>query len=264
MKVKRWSWPDIFEMMTFMSVILSILTILESAVVDRPSLKVQILLVFSSFIFSLITEFFRRRYRRYKVIETNGKTIRICCGNLFDASDNIIIPVNRTFDTKVDDIIISSKSLHGMFITKYFNNTNSLREQIERQLQSEPFVEITRNGDVLKEYGPGTMVSIITQNKRFILLALTQFDCYNNAYCLLSDYCATIDRLLREFNKKGQGSSISIPLIGGGLSRMKTEPETLLELLVSLIKIHKDDYPKEITIILRKETMEDIDLSKVN
>ncbi|MDA1379583.1 DUF6430 domain-containing protein [Plesiomonas shigelloides subsp. oncorhynchi] len=37
-------------------------------------------------------------------------------GNLFDAQEIIVIPVNEYFDTIVDDKIISSKTVHGKFI----------------------------------------------------------------------------------------------------------------------------------------------------
>lgn len=200
-----------------------------------------------------------------RTIHSKGKTIRIRQGDIFEQEGIIVIPVNRCFDTLVDDNIIAGSSLHGKFILRFFrDDTQILDRIIEKQLSNARFDRQHRTRGKEKCYAPGTVVSIGCDNRTYILLALTEFDENNNAGCTLPDYCRAIEDLLNYLNVHCQGRKVSIPLIGGGLSRMNSSPEDLLELLIALIKTDSHDCPKDIGICLTENTLESIDLSKIH
>ena len=202
---------------------------------------------------------------RSRTIHSKGKTIRIGQGDIFQQEEIIVIPVNRCFDTVVDDDIIAGSSLHGKFILRFFrDDAQSLDIIIEKQLSDVRFDQQRRVRGKEKCYAPGTVVSIDCDKRTYILLALTEFDENNNAGCTLPDYCSAIEDLLEYLNVHCQGRKVSLPLIGGGLSRMNSSPEDLLELLIALIKTDSHDCPKDIEICLTENTLESIDLSKIH
>lgn len=121
-----------------------------------------------------------------------------------------------------------------------------------------------RHAGNVKEYAPGTVVTLSDGRKKYVLLALTHFDDKNVASCTLPDYCAAIDSLLMYANDYGQGDVLRIPLIGGGLSRMGSTSEDLLELLVSLIKASSYAYPSEIEIVLSPSVSDSVDYLSIH
>ena len=202
---------------------------------------------------------------REKTIVSKGKTIVIRECDIFSQSGIIVIPFNRYFDTTVNNRIIADSSLNGQFISKHYSNSVSvLDKEIDRQLSGVPSEKMTRTEGKNIMYSPGTIVSVGVKEQTYVLLALTEFDSNNNAGCHLSDYAKAILDLMNYLNINSQGRDVSIPLIGGGLSRMNMAPEDLLELLVALIKADKHGSPNNITICLTDKTLDKIDLSKIN
>lgn len=80
---------------------------------------------------------------------------------------NILVAVNRCFDTVVDDNLISSKSLHGQAMSNLYATgeytEDTLNAQIQQKLANQPFKSINRsdkpNGN-LKRYAEGVVASI--------------------------------------------------------------------------------------------------------
>jgi hypothetical protein len=59
-----------------------------------------------------------------KNINTNidGSTVNIKCGDIFNENGLKVITFNEYFDTQINEKIISSRSLNGIFINKFFKN----------------------------------------------------------------------------------------------------------------------------------------------
>ena len=262
MKIKWCTRANIKEILSLALAVLTVGALIISAIPPVMNIYGIISTILLSLIISYIVITVKRTIRQQKVIRTNGKTITIKSGNIFEENDITVIPVNCCFDTVVDDDLISSKSIHGQFINHYCHDIKSLDELIEKQLPLNNYRIVEKKSGKNKEYNPGTIVSV-KKEKQFIFLALTKFDTENVAECELPDYCKAVVELLSYLNDHCQGNSVSMPLIGGGLSRIGAEPGTILELLVTLIKTHKDAYPRQITIVLNKKTFDDIDLDKI-
>lgn len=63
-------------------------------------------------------------------IKIRGISVTIKQGDIFKADGWKVIPFNEYFDTTVDDVIISSTTLNGIFINKYVDDINRLQEAI--------------------------------------------------------------------------------------------------------------------------------------
>ena len=243
----------------------AILGLVGTFVIESMDTVIFVLSLFGLAALSLVLDLLYHKFKSVKIIKAQGKTITIRKGNLFEAEGIVVIPFNRFFDTIVDDVIISSSSLHGKFVTKYkqMNPYVNLDDIISKQLKSMPSVKCNRPGGKTEEYAPGMTVEVFCNDKRFFLLGLTHFDNYQKASCTVPEYCTAIDSLMNYINIHGQGQKISIPLIGGGLSRLGGDNGDILELLISLIKNGRYEYPKEITIVLSPFVSESIDLLSI-
>lgn len=63
-------------------------------------------------------------------IKIRGISVSIKQGNIFDANGWKVIPFNEYFDTIVDDVIVSSTTLNGIFINDYVSDIKKLQDAI--------------------------------------------------------------------------------------------------------------------------------------
>src|SRR5690554_1754545 len=76
------------------------------------------------FVLVVVYLFIWRRANKLTNVDINieGSTVTIKCGDIFSEDGFKAIAFNEYFDTIVDDKIISSKSLNGIFINRFFEN----------------------------------------------------------------------------------------------------------------------------------------------
>lgn len=73
----------------------------------------------------------------------NGHHVYVQYGDIFDEQEvldpkkrrNIVIPVNRCFDTRVDDDLISGASLHGIALKRLFKSKKIKPDDLSAELQ---------------------------------------------------------------------------------------------------------------------------------
>ncbi len=189
----------------------------------------------------------------------NQKEIIVAYGDLFtDTTEIKVIAVNRCFDTEVDDELISINSLHGQWIQKQLHHisVNNLKEQIDSSLKNQGCVgkEIANKSKGSKiRYPVGTIAEVRDGETRYFLVALTEMDEQLNSSCTLDDYCLALSRLMYFFDKKGQGYDMAMPIMGAGLARLNKGEKELLDLIITLIKIHQNEMRGSIKVIVHKE-----------
>lgn len=199
-----------------------------------------------------------------KTIKINGGKTNIVLeyGDLLKKTDGIVvIPVDRNYNTTVDDIIISSKSLHGKFIKYIVNNECELIRELSTALNSEP------NGNgAFKTQQPGRVVPLPLQSCTFYLLALSKLDHNNKANCTPEEYAKAIENLMKYLDSNFNGKVIYMPLIGGGLSDVfgSIDQTESLQILVSLIKLAQCARIREIHIVINKQSKHHALIQKIN
>lgn len=187
---------------------------------------------------------------------------------------NIIIPVNRCFDTIVDDDLISSRTLHGIafkklyYSGKYDENSLNIALQndlnIRQKLVSEKIgVNEKRKGN-LKRYDFGTIAEIKgDSNCTYFFLALSTFDCNLSAHATQEEYVLTMQKMLEYCCSRSQGFPIVMPLIGAGQSRTGNNERSILEYIVGLLKMNKDLIMSDIHIVVRNSGRETISITEL-
>ncbi|WP_418180389.1 macro domain-containing protein [Aliarcobacter lanthieri] len=201
-------------------------------------------------------------------INIEGTEVNIKAGNIFEQKDFKVISFNEYFDTQVDDKIISSKSINGIFVNKYFKDcVDKLDEHIEQYDFEENKIEINENRKAGKKqkFKLGT----ICVYEDFILTAFSKFDENNRAILTMPEYLEFLIKFWDEINKVYAQKSVSVPIFGSGITRIKEHrnisDEELLKIMLWTFRISemRFKYPAKLTIVIHKDKIDKINLLDV-
>lgn len=198
--------------------------------------------------------------------DIDGSNVNIKCGDLFLENGFKTIPFNEYFDTIVDDKIISSKSLNGIFINKIFKDKVSDLDKF--------IVENSDNSDIINNQSPRPRggknvkfkLSTIIVYDDFIITAFSRFDEYNRATLTMPEYIEFLINFWDRVNRVYAQQSVSVPIFGSGITRIKEHKnigdEDLLKIMLWTFKLSemKFKYPAKLNIIIHKDKIGQINL----
>ena len=159
-------------------------------------------------------------------------------GDLFEQKGIICIPVNEYFDTYVGDGVVSEKTLHGIFINKFFKDRiPELEKKVHEQLSNRKFEKHSRRikGCPEEKYELGTCVDIRDGENTYVLFALTHFDDNDKANVSRAEYTEVTRKLMEHLSNIAEGRPVYMPLFGTGLSRMRRTGQRILLHLVDAL-----------------------------
>lgn len=202
--------------------------------------------------------------------EKGGGKITAIYGDLFQIASQkcsggqfIVIPVNTTFDTIVEDSnikkpLVAPKTLHGQWIKKcekYGLSIDKIDKQINSALSDVRAIkEIPREQKErgkLKEYPIGTVVPVIGQEETiFLLVALSKFDKNNNAHANRNDVSKAVYELINYCDQNGQQKPVYIPLMGTGLSRANISKNEALHLIKYTLLACSSNIHENVTLVV--------------
>lgn len=202
-------------------------------------------------------------------LNINNSTLIVKTGNIFEENNSLkVIAFNEYFDTLVDNRIIAENTLNGIYIKSKIDNVSKLDEQIDSNstLNKRVFdINELRVVGKKKRYKLGT----IYQNNDYLLTAFTRFDDDNRAYLNMDDYINFLLNFWNEIDIIYAGRSVSIPLLGSGITRFKgyntISEQELLELLIWSFKVSrtKFTYPSKVSIIVHESKKDKINFYKL-
>ncbi|GFM83668.1 hypothetical protein PSCICN_43600 [Pseudomonas cichorii] len=199
-------------------------------------------------------------------LKIEGSTVNIKTGDLFLQPGFKAIAFNEYFDTIVDDKIISHASLNGIFITQH---SKTSLEALDKHIESYDY----DNDDLLEDaqnrisgkkqkYELGT----ICVYNDFLLAAFSRFDEKNKAYLTMPDYLGFLIKFWDKVNKIYAQKSVSVPIFGSGITRIKEHrnisDEELLKIMLWTFRISemRFKHPAKLSIIIHKDKINEINL----
>lgn len=257
---------------TILSIVLSFLSWGDMGI-DSLAIK---LLIFVGIIFisSVVAVFMVCYFRKCNTVYENGTgKIILRYGDLMKLAFPkrnkkcriVIIPVNTSFDTIVDENIaehenplVSPMTIHGMWIENMLKEENDLGQidaAISRQLQNRRIVHtLTRqekSRGKLDCYETGTIVSIAgKKNITYCLMALSEFDENNNAQSEKNEVIKCTREILDYCDIHGQGYELYMPLMGTGLSRAGLSHEESLQTIEAVFRLYDEKIHGDINIVI--------------
>lgn len=208
------------------------------------------------------------RANALSAVELNieGSKVTVKSGDIFLERGLKVIAFNEYYDTVVDDKLISNHSLNGVFITRHLPATLS---KLDKHIEDYPFdaeevagLNDSRLMGKKRKYKIGTLCVY----EDFILAAFSKFDENNRAVLTMPEYLEFLINFWDKINKVYAQQSVSVPVFGSGITRIKEHKnisdEDLLKIMLWTFRISemRFKYPAILSIIIHKEKMANINL----
>lgn len=234
---------------------------------------IMLFIIIFSFLFSFIWIIFVCKTKRIwsqgrnKVIAIYGDLFKIAFKKNKE-SRIIVIPVNDTFETKVENAgeklkkpLVAENSNHGRWIKQFCKENDISHEElnirIQENLSYQGYVPIKtysieeKGRGNLKSYKLGTTAIIDGKNNvTFYLVAISTFDSNNNAQSSKKQIREAIEDLIDFYDKNGQSNPIFIPLMGTGKSRANMTHDQSFKLIKSCILTSDKKITGEMNIVV--------------
>lgn len=196
---------------------------------------------------------------------TNNCTITIKVDDLFHSKGHLVIGINDTFDTEIGELI-KQKSVQGQFLSKvYHGDIQRLDRDIEEQLikkKLQPTIDTSKNKGKNKRYPIGTTLSLGNGTERYFLSAYSYMGNDLKAKSSINDLWISLREIWNEVRLKGQGTKVSMPIVGSELARISADRSLLVKLIaLSYVLNSKEEVIcEELEIIIRKQDLKYINL----
>lgn len=272
----------LFSLLGFVGTFVSLNDIIPNNWKLRYKMLFSIIIIIIIFlIFWILCAFWFERQKWIEVFEgNNGCHIYVQYGDIFSPNEvrspnqrrNVIIPVNRCFDTIIDDDLVSSRTLHGIAFRKLYSsgkyNEDSLNTalytdlNIRQRLVPEDISNNEKRRGNLKRYSLGTVAEIVGESDcTYFFIALSTFDYNLSAHATQEEYVLTMQRMIEYCYSRSQGFPVVMPLIGAGQSRIGNNEREILEYIIGLFKMNKDLIMSDIHIVVRNSGKDTISIT---
>lgn len=221
---------------------------------------IKLLFVIMLFVIIIVITFLIKYHVSKKGISLNIRNIKVDIkqGDIFKANGWKIIAFNEYFDATVDDIIIAHNTLNGIFIDKYVESVDDLKNTITTE---------TDDNTKLKRYTRNKRIAFplgrIIRYKDYMLLAFTHFD-NNEAYLTQKDYEDCLRVMWTEISRTYANRPVFIPLLGSGITRFDGTPHKsnldLLKCMLCTLRTSGVNINQQITLLLTEEVLQNINI----
>lgn len=199
-------------------------------------------------------------------INIEGSKVTIKVGDIFSQAGLKTIAFNEYFDTQVDNKIIAKESLNGVFIEQHLDVPV---KQLDQHISNYSFEssEILEHNST-REHGKNVRYQIgtICVYKDYLLTAFSKFDENNMANLTMPEYLEFLINFWDKVNKVYAQLSVSTPIFGSGITRIKGHQnigdEDLLKIMLWTFRISemRFKYPARLTIVIHKDKIDQINL----
>lgn len=199
-------------------------------------------------------------------INIEGSEVNVIVGDIFEQPGLKAIAFNEYFDTLVDERVISSRSVNGMFIKNVLKApVADLDHYIESyQFQSDEIVgeNLNRTAGKKRRHKIGT----ICVYEEYLLTAFSKFDDDNKAVLTMPEYLEFLINFWDKVNSIYGQRSVSTTIFGSGITRIKghklISDEDLLKIMLWTFRISemRFKYPAKLTIVIHQDKINKINL----
>jgi hypothetical protein len=189
--------------------------------------------------------------------------ISILKGNILEEKAHLVIGTNDTFDTETPNII-SQSSLQGQVLQRFYGgDVKNLDAELAKDLASKSIT-----GTIIKEgkqhrYGIGAISTVKQAGRLIFFSAYCEMDGRNNSASSPDSVWLSLRLLWEEVSRKGNGGTVSVPVIGGGLARLSSllpaQDAIRLTLLSFMFASRKSKICDELRIIVRPDDYKKLD-----
>lgn len=155
--------------------------------------------------------------------------VSVSCGDIFEAPELRVIGCDTHFDTRVDDIVISKKSLHGQLVLEHGN-----KDEISMVIEAEAKrLGLQKNDEGLYDFPLGTIVRYDSSidNHTYLMLAMAELNAEHEAHTNMAKFELMLMKMWREISRVYALNDVVLPLLGSGIPRFDDGPKDKEDLL---------------------------------
>ncbi|WP_439113316.1 macro domain-containing protein [Hydrogenophaga sp.] len=199
-------------------------------------------------------------------INIEGSDVNVIVGDIFQQPGLKAIAFNEYFDTLVDERVISSMSVNGIFVKQVLKTpVADLDSYIESyQFQNDEIIGENPNRRLGKKRRH--KIGTICVYEEFLLTAFSKFDDDNKAVLTMPEYLEFLINFWDRVNSIYGQRSVSTTIFGSGITRIKghklISDEDLLKIMLWTFRISemRFKYPAKLTIVIHEEKINNINL----
>lgn len=156
-------------------------------------------------------------------------SVSIGCGDIFDTDGWRVIGCDTHFDTRVDDVVISKRSLHGKLVLEY-GKIEEIKTVVEAAAQR---LHLTADSNGLYTFPLGTIIRYDSSvdNHTYLMLAMTELNEDYEAHTNMAKFEHMLMKMWSEINRVYASNDVVLPLLGTGISRFDDGPKSKEALL---------------------------------
>jgi hypothetical protein len=208
----------------FISTILSILGI-SLGDWEKSSFVIRIAVVLAAFVLIAAVAYLilGKIFNKSITLTIRHTPVSICCGNIFEESGMKVIGCDTHFDTRVDDIIISRKSLHGKLVLEH-GDTEAIKVAVKMEARRQG---LKANKQGLYDFPLGTIIKYESNvdNQTYLMLAMTELNSEYEAHTNMAKFEQMLMKMWREIDRVYAGEDVVLPILGTGISRFDDGPK---------------------------------------
>ena len=170
---------------------------------------------------------------------TSNLKLTIRQADLLSQKGIIVIGFNEYFDTHLGDGIVSPKSLHGIFINKYYkDHIADLDKDIKSSLEQQGINPVKKNcprrnaAGKTDKYELGTCALVYDGGKKYVLVALTHFDDNDKANLSREEFNIVLSKLMKFLSEIAESNEVHMPILGTGLARLNRSESRILHFII--------------------------------
>lgn len=212
--------------------------------VEADTCFLKPLLVAIAIILACICYALYQTRRKHKIqLDLNASLkLTIQQADLFEQKGIIVIGVNEYFDTHVGDGIVSDRTLHGMFINRYYkDHIADLDKDIQNSLTQQGVNPIDtgcqrrHSAGKTNKYELGTCALVYGGGKKYVLVALTHFDNNDKANMTRPELNKVLGKLMEFVSSIAEASEVHMPILGTGLARINRTSSRILHHIIDTL-----------------------------
>lgn len=263
--MKSWRFWRHFLMSSF-ACLGGLSTVLQTSNVINPTVTVfqgmpfLLSIIAISIIGGIIWSWPRPIAQEYTSLKTK---ITIVKGDILAQTTHLVIGTNDTFDTE-PPVIIANESLQGQALRiLYDGDLGELDSQLTSSLAAKPVVGVIAKSGKQMRYGIGAIATVKHAARLIFFLAYCEMDVQNTAHSTPDKVWKSLILLWEEVSAKGNGRTVSIPVIGGGQARLSSilpaQDAIRFTILSFIFASRRERICDELRIVVRPEDYNKLD-----
>lgn len=159
--------------------------------------------------------------------------VTISCGDIFNTDGWRVIGCDSHFDTRIDDVVISKKSLHGKLVLEH-GKIEEIKSAVETAAKR---LNLVADDNGLYTFPLGTIVRYDSSvdDHTYLMLAMTELDENYEAHTNMAKFEHMLMKMWSEINRVYASNDIALPLLGTGISRFDDGPRDKEALLKCML-----------------------------